>query len=176
MSWWQVERVARLEDLLAVAHLEPELALEHIAPVRAGTAVVGQALEQGRLVDVLTERHEVHGVPVDVLPPVHHRTVVAALGGALLGYLRHLWAVLSGWCPGEPDLHIRRRRHLAAVDDDSLKRVVATRSQAPMTSAHYQGDGIRRRPRAPARAGAPATGRPVLAVPPRRVRALRRVR
>src|SRR5947199_14648 len=92
MSWWQVEGVAGLEGLLAIADLEPELALEHIAPVRAGTAVVGQAPEQGRLVDVLVERHEVDGVPIDVLTSVHHRTVIPTLRGALLGYLRHLWS------------------------------------------------------------------------------------
>src|SRR5215210_5563602 len=90
MSWRQVEGVTCLEDLLTVANPEPELALEHISPVGARAAVVGQPLEQRRLVNVLAECQEVDGVPADIVAPIHHRTVVAALRSGLLGYLRHL--------------------------------------------------------------------------------------
>ena len=62
MTGREVEGIPGLEDLVVVSETKGELALRHKAPVRTLAAVIRHALEQGSLIDVLTEGQKVHGV------------------------------------------------------------------------------------------------------------------
>jgi hypothetical protein len=55
VSGLRIERIACLEHLFTIGKLHRQLALHDVAPVRALAAIIGQALEQARRVDVLAE-------------------------------------------------------------------------------------------------------------------------
>jgi hypothetical protein len=74
-----VEGVADLENLITVGVPCCHLALEDVAPMRALAAVVRKPLHEGRRVDVFEERREAHGVAVELVAQIHHRTGLLAL-------------------------------------------------------------------------------------------------
>jgi hypothetical protein len=65
-------------------------ALEDVAPVWTVAAVVGQAAQERRRVEVLADRHELDGGSLDVLVAVLDDAVVVGLGDAVSGDARHL--------------------------------------------------------------------------------------
>ena len=79
----RVERVAGLEDLLAIGVAKGQPAADDVAPMRALAAVVRKPLHEGRRVDVLAERREIHRVAVELVGPIHHRAELAALRRAV---------------------------------------------------------------------------------------------
>src|SRR5947207_9337148 len=110
MARRDVERVAGLEDLVAIAVVIGDLAVQHVAPVRAVAPVVRQALQERRAVDVDAERQKVDRVAVDVLVAVFDRPVILDLRCALLRYLRHLRLLCSTIASVRTDMLPRMRR------------------------------------------------------------------
>src|SRR5262249_38906146 len=78
----EVEGVPGLVDLFAIAEVEDELALEDVAPVWTVAAVVRQAAQERRRVDVLADRYELDGGSLDVLVAVPDNPLGGGLGEA----------------------------------------------------------------------------------------------
>src|SRR5271170_1013195 len=89
MAGWHVEGVARSDHILVIGVANCHLSLEQVSPVWALTPVVGQALEHRRQVSVLTNSHEVDGVPIELLRPILGHPHVIDLRGGFSRYLRH---------------------------------------------------------------------------------------
>jgi hypothetical protein len=99
MPRWHVERVARLDDLIAVAVPDGHAPRHDIAPGRALAAVVRQPLEQRCEVPVVTDRGEDDGIAVELGTPVLGRAVVGYVGRALSRETVAMKHISFGSCP-----------------------------------------------------------------------------
>jgi len=86
-----VERIAGLVDLLAVAEAEADLPVQDVTPVRTVALVARKPLQEGRTVHVLLEGGEADVLPVEHLVPVVDDSLEPRdVRGGLFRRFRHL--------------------------------------------------------------------------------------